>query len=187
MNKGKIIFLNGVSSAGKTTLAKSLQKKLEAPYFWLSIDTFCDMNPSKLWETEPVKAVLQAYTMLSHVIKLYSDEGYNVIADNVLQRVQQYNPLVDYVNLLHDYPVLFVHVTCLLEELRRREKERGDRKTGQAEQQLQLLEPQDTYDLTVDTYYNTTDECADMIIQNLSNCDNISAFEILFKRIGLNK
>lgn len=34
--KGKIILLNGVSSAGKTSLAKKLQEVLDEPYFHLA-------------------------------------------------------------------------------------------------------------------------------------------------------
>ena len=48
MNKGKIIVLNGVSSSGKTTLAKALQEALDEPYTRLSIDDFINMMPEKL-------------------------------------------------------------------------------------------------------------------------------------------
>lgn len=41
--KGKIIFLNGPSSAGKTTLAYSLQSKLEEIYYRISVDDFMNM------------------------------------------------------------------------------------------------------------------------------------------------
>ena len=47
MERVKIIFLNGVSSAGKTTLSKVLQDKLDSPYYWLSEDIFRDMTPKK--------------------------------------------------------------------------------------------------------------------------------------------
>lgn len=41
--KGIIIFLNGVSSAGKTTLSLALQQKLIQPYFIISQDIFRQM------------------------------------------------------------------------------------------------------------------------------------------------
>ena len=34
----KIIYLNGPSSSGKTTLAKALQESLEEPYLHIGID-----------------------------------------------------------------------------------------------------------------------------------------------------
>jgi Chloramphenicol 3-O-phosphotransferase len=181
MDKGSIIFLNGVLSAGKTTLTRALQKKLPEYYFWLANDTFCDMNPDKLWEADPLEAEYQALSMLNHTIKLFSDRGKNVIVDHVLASVQKNSPLKECVGLLHDYPVLFVHVTCPPDELRRREKERGDRRPGQAESQLPLIIPQDTYDITVDTYYNTPEECADMIIKKLETHEGVPAFEILYQ------
>jgi chloramphenicol 3-O phosphotransferase len=38
MAKGQIIFLNGASSSGKSTLAITLQKALDKPYLYMSID-----------------------------------------------------------------------------------------------------------------------------------------------------
>jgi chloramphenicol 3-O phosphotransferase len=49
-----IIYLNGPSSAGKTTLARALQERLPEPYLYLSIDTLIELMPSKLndWSGE---------------------------------------------------------------------------------------------------------------------------------------
>ena len=61
MQKGKIIFLNGVSSSGKTTPAKTLQARLPEPYYWLSVDTFMDMTPEKYMsndDDEVIKTIL---------------------------------------------------------------------------------------------------------------------------------
>ncbi|WP_165763871.1 phosphotransferase-like protein [Halalkalibacter urbisdiaboli] len=38
MKQGKIIILNGTSSSGKTTLAKSLEKVMDEPYVYVSLD-----------------------------------------------------------------------------------------------------------------------------------------------------
>ena len=38
---------------------------------------------------------------------------------------------------------------------------------GLSEHQLKILDPQDSYDLTVDTFANTSAECAKQIIANL--------------------
>ena len=39
---GNIIFLNGCSSAGKTTLAIKLQQMLDEPYQHIALDQFRD-------------------------------------------------------------------------------------------------------------------------------------------------
>ena len=83
---------------------------------------------------------------------------------------------------MHDYPVLFVQVTSPLEELRRRERERGDREIGQGESQVAKLDPQDMYDIIVDTYNNTTVECADKIIDLLKYSEKFTAFKTLWEQ-----
>ena len=144
--KGEIIFLNGVSSAGKTTLTRALQHKLNAPYYWLSEDVFMEMTPEKF----VIDIVLD--------IELFLEKA---------------------VEQLRDHPVLL------------REKDRGDREIGLAEHQLSLLCPRDnTYDVTVDTYIDTTENCADKIIALLDSANNFQAFKTLWeqqKHRGLQK
>jgi len=182
MKKGKIIFLNGVSSAGKSTLAKTLQDKLAEPFYLLANDAFADMAPEKFWNIDASATYDRALKGMYHSIKTFSNIGINVIADDVLLKDDNYDRLAECVNLLHDYPLLFVHVTCPdLEELRRREKERGDRDIGQGESQLAILNPQDTYDITVDMHNNSKEECADAIIELLNYPEKFRAFKNLLK------
>jgi chloramphenicol 3-O-phosphotransferase len=47
VTKGKIIVLNGVSSAGKSSLARKLQEIMPEPWFHLSLDTFDSMIHSR--------------------------------------------------------------------------------------------------------------------------------------------
>jgi len=184
MNKGKIICLNGVSSSGKTTLAKTLQEKLNEPYYLMNEDTFTFMLPEKFngfindtAENEPIWE--ESLANYYHVIKLYSDRGCNVVVDTVLDDKEWLDIMVE---LLHDSPVLFVHVTCPKEELARRELARGDREIGMAVEQLNYLCPKDKiYDITVDTHAYTTDECARKIISHLNSSDNFQAFRTLWE------
>ena len=136
------------------------------------------MSPEKLWDIDALEAEHQSLSMLNHTIKMFSDMGKNTIVDHVLLNTQKGDLLKESVGLLHEYPVLFVHVVCPVDELRRREKERGDRDIGQSEGQLTILNPQDTYDITVDTYIQTTEECADRIIEYLDMA-NMQAFKNL--------
>ena len=182
-NQGKIIFLNGVSSAGKTTLAKVLQDRLSEPFYVLSNDIFTDdiVVPDKFVNIEADATYQRALKGLYYAVKGFSDGGINTIVDDVLLKEDGYDRLGQCVELLHDYPILFVHVTCPLDELRHREIERGDRGIGQAESQLAILTPQDTYDITVDTYNNTIEECADRIIELTEDMSKHTSFKTLMK------
>jgi chloramphenicol 3-O phosphotransferase len=129
-------------------------------------------------ENEPIweEALVNFY----HVVKLYSDRGYNVIVDTVLDDEAWLHCMI---NLLHGNPVLFVHVTCPKDELARRELARGDREIGMAVGQLAYLCPKEpTDDITVDTHTLTTEECACRIAACSSNAENFQAFNTLWER-----
>lgn len=195
MEKGKIIFLNGTSSSGKSTLAKMLQRKLPEPYFCIAMDTFTDIISP--WFTgdyngeTPENLERQSLSAMHHTIKLYSDLGYNVIVDDVIckwvsSRGEEYRLLEECIELMCDYPILFVRVYCPLEELKRREIERGDRDIGSAEGNYHILYPKDDYDIVVDTYKNTSEECADMIINLLEQPECYKSFKQLKTKLNGN-
>jgi chloramphenicol 3-O-phosphotransferase len=79
MEKGKIIFLNGVSSSGKTTLAKSLQERLPDLFYWIAVDIFIDMMPKKYFsidgfnpDGEPViKKLCLLLIILSNILQIW--------------------------------------------------------------------------------------------------------------------
>jgi len=189
MQKGKIILLNGVSSSGKTTLAKALKESLNEPYFLLGCDMFQgDAIPTKIngeyhHETH-LKMFLKAMTVFHHSIKMFSDMGCNAIVDHVF--LERHKTFDECIELLNQYPVLFVHVTCPLEEIRRRETERGDRFIGQGEEQLAelFLRDKDMYDVTVDTYNNSQNECVNKIKEALDCPDKFTAFRTLWRQRG---
>jgi len=166
MDKGKIIFLTGVPSSGKTSLARVLQAKLCKHYYWISRDTFTDdMAPETKKENDWPEIYQTCCNLHNHSIKLFSDIGVNVIVDCVMLHEDN-----NYVNLLYGYPILFIHVTCSsITELRRREAERGDRGIGQGESQLANISPNIIFDATVDTFENTIDECANEIIKLIND------------------
>ena len=181
MNKGKIIILNGVSSSGKTTLANAIQNTFDELYVRLSIDDFVSMMPSKMVENELGNAFYRSEAILLQTIKALSDEGTNVVVDNIM--LTYFETLKQYVECLHDYPVLLVKVVCPAHELRRREIERGDRVLGQGEEQINDLEPQDCYEVCIDTFANTTEECVKLILEKLATPNNISSLKRLWMQL----
>ena len=183
MDKGKIIFLNGVSSSGKTTLAKALQERLDEQFFHLDKDAFTDIMRmtdkcyGRIDWTQTEDKIISAF---NRTIKTFSDLGFHTIVDRIFFR--EGFSLDECVEMFHDYTVLFVHVICPLEEMQRREKERGDRVTGQSEEQLSELIPQDMYDITVDTFNNTQEECTAKIIEALNYPEKFTAFKTLWEQ-----
>ena len=175
MSKGKIIYLEGVSSSGKTTLARTLQTRLPEPFFLFSGDMFWEMGPNNgikpiNYDNDVLFPKIDLVTQ--NTLKLFSDIGIDFIIDFVPVRG-------NFVKILYESPVLYVNVYCPIDELRRREKERENCHIGLAESQLKDMFPQDKYDITVDTFNNTPEECADKIIELLNCPDKFISFKKL--------
>jgi len=164
MNRGKIIFLNGVSSSGKSTLAKELVKDIPN-YFHISIDDF-DIFIERMEDRENNRLIpVETGYFFHRTIAMFSDKGINLIVDHILHDNLTKE---DFFEVLSNYPVLFVGVNCPIEELERREKVRGDRNIGQAKEQLEFVHKDQIYDIEVDTFSESVEECSKKIIEALS-------------------
>ncbi|MFC3209717.1 chloramphenicol phosphotransferase CPT family protein [Planomicrobium okeanokoites] len=160
MGKGKIILLNGVSSSGKSTLARELVNQLDG-YFHLSIDDY-DGFIEKAENRETGHLIPVPTEFFYHrTIAMFSDLGVNVIADQILHDV---STTKDCFTVLQRYPVFFVGVHCPPPVLQQRESQRGDRPIGLAEIQLNFIHQQrHLYHLEVNTYKDTIANCAKQI------------------------
>ncbi|MFB9329118.1 chloramphenicol phosphotransferase CPT family protein [Paenibacillus aurantiacus] len=146
--RGKIILLNGVSSSGKTTLARALTERMPG-LFRLSIDRYDDWIAGVEDRDKGRLIPVDTEHYFHRTVAMFSDSGVSVVVDQIL-----HSPSViqDCVEVLAGYPVLFVGVHCGLDTLRSRERERGNRTIGQAEEQLRFVHRQlECYDLEVDT------------------------------------
>ena len=174
---GKIIYLSGISSAGKTTLSRELQRTLPEPYLYLGIDLFIYMMPPGYWNEPPDGFTLEksdrgteiktgpfaqdlGQAMLDTIENL-ARTGRNLIVDDVMLS-QDY--LESCMAKLAGLSVLLVKVYCPLEVAEQREQARGDRDLGFVKFQYGLVESTHGYDLVVDTAANTTEECARQIV-----------------------
>jgi len=176
MTKGNIIFLNGTSSSGKTSIAKALQEILDEPYLHFCIDTFLWMLPDRYLSQEALPAVgPRAISGMHHCIAASASIGNNIIVDHVLEGKQW---LKECVRLLTGFPVLFVGVRCPLEELERRERERN-RQRGLARYQFDLVHAHGVYDLEIDASIYSPMECALQIKDALRDIHSSNAFSEL--------
>lgn len=166
--KGRIIILNGASSSGKTSLAKELQKLLEASYLHIGLDAFIDMFPENYGYIEDKylqeinrKSILSA--MNTCIVSL-ANSGYNLIVDHVLDERDSEKEIITQLSPFH---VMFIGIHFPLEILEKREKSRGDRQIGLAKSQYDIVHSNKSYDLEVDTNVNNSTECALKIIASM--------------------
>lgn len=179
--RGKIIFLNGTSSSGKSSLAIKIQEISQEKFYHVQIDTFCDMLHEKFFDNDFVNTENSAATIMHNFVLSLCKIGENVIVDTVIENHHE-NWLRECVELLHDMPVTFIKVNCPLHELERRELERGDRTIGQAKGQLSNMNFNTIYDLEVNTYENSTEECAKAIIDKLTQENEQNAFKAIHEK-----
>jgi chloramphenicol 3-O phosphotransferase len=179
LDKGKIILLNGVSSAGKTTLARALVDRLP-DYFCLGIDDF-DLLIERMEDREKQRLIpVETEYFFHKTIALFSDRGINLVVDHILHDHFTRNHFVE---VLHDYPVLLVGVHCPLEELERRERLRGDRTIGQACSQLAFVHQKIVYDIEVDTLQDPSG-CANQVIELLQQAYNPNGWPLTRQAIA---
>ena len=167
MSQSTIIFLNGVSSAGKTSIARALQATLDQPYLHVAIDSFEDMLPDRYAEGGDFAWPAIFSRMLTGMHRSFAalaEAGNNLIIDHVMvHRDGWASSLADCLTLLAPYPVYFVGVHCPLDELLRREQARGDRFVGTVARQFPLVHLHGLYDLEVDTSQASAATCAEQI------------------------
>lgn len=182
-----IIFLNGPSSSGKTTLAKTLQRTLARPYLHFSSDQLVGSRvlPDRWGEgSEFSWDALQGpfFDGFHRCIAALAHAGNNLVVDHCLDHPTW---LHDCVALLAPFDVFFVGLRCPLAELERRERERGDRQIGLAARQVEQLETVHAaacYDLEVDSAAHSPNDNARRIIAAAANPPVPSAFRRMAAR-----
>lgn len=192
-----IILLNGTSSAGKTTIARVLQEQYPGVLLLYGVDSMvqtvfpakCDFPPFdeqaiKLNMTEVdgrpqanLEVSSYMYPVYETAIRYYkmlSEQGYNLIVDEVLFDANRVTP---YFEILAGETVYFIAVKPEKDVVVRRERERGDRLPGLAEGLYdKVYHPLFTYDLILDTGKLTPDESAEQILACLERDESPRGF-----------
>jgi chloramphenicol 3-O phosphotransferase len=148
---GKIILLNGASSAGKSTLAAALQARLEQPFWHYSIDHLraARVLPSSRIDTGEFNWAdmrEQFFAGFHATIPALAAAGNNLLVEHIVENADWMARLL---GLLRGFDVFFVGLHCPLEELQRRERERGDRRIGEAQADYETTHTFCLYDLEI--------------------------------------
>ena len=168
MQKGRIIFLNGVTSSGKTSIVEALQEQEDIFFYVVANDLFEQMVGEKYLQQNYWKYLSDVIIMMYHTAKLYSDMGKNVLIDGILVEREEIKPhYMRLLEILKDNPHDIVEVYCPIDVCKKRNCMRDDRYETQSEEQLERMARNIKYSLKVDTSIYTSSECADIIVKEL--------------------
>jgi chloramphenicol 3-O phosphotransferase len=179
-----VIVLNGGSSSGKSSLAASLQARLDGTWLTLGIDDLIralshgpgdsgaagslafTSNGSVVVGDKFRAAELAWYDGLSAI----AQAGTGVIVDEVFLGGGESQARLRLA--LDGLSVIWVGVRCDLEVAEARELRRSDRRIGMARDQGERVHLDVRYDLLVDTSSAAPGECAETIIMWMTNRDS---------------
>ncbi len=161
-----MILLNGVSSAGKSTLCRAIQAQIDEPFLQFSLDFFMfghDVLPKRrdeggpfAWNSMRPKLFGGYFGCLSAL----AAAGNNLVVDYIIETSGQFRQLSD---ALHTFDVFLVGVHCPLPELERREQQRGDRGQGDARRDFETVHTFTPYDFEVDSTLPENENAATII------------------------
>jgi chloramphenicol 3-O phosphotransferase len=201
-----IIFLNGPSSSGKSTISRALQQKHHEPLLAIGIDTFISMMPikyigrgelakkgfefittsddqGKITRVEVGEYAKKVCNTGAEIVSLMAQNGHSLIVDETLFGDE---PLQDYLKALKEEAVYFVGIFCPLETLLEHEKSRGNRSPGLAREQINRVHgPTRIYDIELNTSKKSSEICADKILSFIEQNPNPQAFKKLSDKFGI--
>ena len=166
----RVLVLNGGSSSGKSTLARSLQEELPGYWLRLGVDTLIDAAPPRLLtmgeglrlspdgSVTPGPAFAEVEdTWMTGVAAMAAAGARVIIEDNFVSgpSAQQ-----RWRTALGAVPAAWIGVRSPAAVAAERERSRPDRATGMAAKQAELIHVGIEYDLEVDTSLGTAEQLA---------------------------
>lgn len=161
---GSVIVVNGPSSAGKSTLCRSAQVKLPRPFLFHTLDTyfFGELLPRdeagrpREWASFRPRLVDGFFRSL----RAFALSDVDVISEMILEDASELARLEEELSGLD---VFWVGLHAPVEELERRERERGNRVAGDARRDLRTVHGFRSYDLDLDTNRGVEANTAELV------------------------
>ncbi len=163
---GKIILLNGPSSAGKSTLCQAIQAQIDEPFLQFSLDFFFFNSPvlpkQKLKDGtfEWAEIRPRVFEGFFNCLTALALAGNNLVIEFIIETQSQWDALRQ---KLEDFDVFLVGVHCPLPELERREQLRGDRGVGDARRDSETVHSFTKYDFEIDSSEPVNDNASRII------------------------
>ncbi len=168
MEKGRIIFFNGVTSSGKTSIVEAMQQQKDIFFYVVANDLFEQMIGDNYLRDNYWGYLSEVIIMMYHTAKLFSDMGKNVLIDGILIERDEIKPHYhQLLEILKDNPLDIVEIYCPLDICRQRNIIRGDRYETQSQEQYDLMAENIKYSAKVDTSIYSSEKCAEKIMKEL--------------------
>jgi len=187
-----VIYLNGPSSAGKSTLTKALQAAAQHQWLHIGIDKMIGMMPDKVndwsegvsrgdasrkmegfcWDARvDAEGRMLHYIVCGPFARQLIDSLRAVVITLlecghrvIIDDVSEQESSQAWRHALRDYEVVYVGLTAPVEEIEAREQARGDRAVGSGRVQHGTVHQGVNYDLFFDTTVTPTDEIVRQIL-----------------------
>ena len=180
---GRIIVLNGVGSAGKTSAAKALQKMAADPFLHVPGDAFLEMIAPQMWgdakgivfrqfeedgrASVEIEMGLELHRLMEGMrasVAALARAGNNCIVDDVMLSSSDQQ---SYVEACQGLQLHFVAIHAPLALLEERERSRGDRLIGLSRWQFPRVHQGIEYDFELSSAINTPEQIAGAIASAL--------------------
>ncbi len=162
MAQGRILYLNGLTSTGKSSVARELLSCPDKLCFLLGFDLFEETLPP--WAADVDEYYANAIIAMYHAARSFSLQGRDVLIDGLVMNIpgleRHYETLLA---VLDGCPLYMIHMHCSLETCRKRNLARGDRRENQSLVQNERAEKRIRYHMELDTDLYTIAECAEQI------------------------
>ena len=167
MNCGHIVCLNGVTSSGKTSIAKEIQNISDQNYYYISLDMFEQMANLKYRIKAYYMEMNDCVSVMYENVSSFAKLGKNVILDTVLldipEQPQVYERLI---KACEGIQIFNIHVVCPIDECEKRTIARGDRRLGLSEWHSERM-AEIPYFFTVNTMNKSSAKCASEILEQI--------------------
>ncbi len=168
MPQGRILFLNGLTSSGKTSIVDALQRRREVYFYVVANDLFEQMVGEDYLREDYWKHLAPVILLMYRMAAMMSDLGHHVLIDGILVECPEIAPHYEQLKaIIGDRPMDVIDVSCPVEVCEARNAVRPDRWAGQSAEQAALMNKEIRYALRVKTDKCSPEECAEQILRAL--------------------